>query len=106
MSRRVRRPAADLGRWVCDGLAPVSLQLRLARGLARAPTLDDLEVFRRKVEHAYIECRLEVDDVLALRVLYRRRWYAIVDAALVTRQKREDPLARVSVHTTSPGRSG
>lgn len=97
MSRRARRRDAQLGRWVCDGLTPVSLQLRLARGLARAAALDDLEVFRRKVEHAHIECRIEMHEVLALRVLYRRRWYAIVDAELVTRQKREDPLSRVSV---------
>lgn len=94
--RRERGRDAQLGRWVCDGLVPMALPMRLAREVARAKALDVLESARRRIEHSYIECRIEVDDVLALRALYRRRWYelvdaALVDAALVTRQKHQDP---------------
>lgn len=97
--RRRERPDAQLGRWVCDGLVPMPLPTRLAREVARAADFDALHAALARIEHAFIECRIDHDQVAALRQQHRRRFYALADEAIVVRHKREDPLSRASVHT-------
>lgn len=89
--RRRERPDAQLGRWVCDGLVPMPLPTRLAREVARAADFDALHAALARIEHAFIECRLDHDQVAALRQQHRRRFYALADEEIVTRQTRDDP---------------
>lgn len=88
--RRDRGRDALLGRWVCDGLVPMSLLHRLAREVARAADFDALHTALRRIEHAYIECRIDHDQIASLRQQHRRRFYALADAAIV-RPTRVDP---------------
>lgn len=91
MRRRRRcRARAQLGRFVCDGLVALALPTRLAREVAGAADFDALHVALRRIEHAYIECRLDHDQVAALRQHHRRCFYALADAAIVVRYKRQD----------------
>ena len=89
--RRDRGRDAQIGRWVCDGLVPMSLLHRLAREVARAADFDALHTALRRIEHAYIECRIDHDQVASLRQQHRRRFYALADAAIVVRHQRVDP---------------
>lgn len=89
--RRRERPDAQLGRWVCDGLVPMPLPTRLAREVARTANFDALHAALARIEHAFIECRIDHDQVAALRQQHRRRFYALADEAIVTRQKHQDP---------------
>ena len=91
MRRRARRVADAIGRWVCDGLVPTPLLTRLAREVARAVDLDALHAALRRIEHAFIECRVDHDQVAALRRQHRRRFHELVDAAIVVRPIRVDP---------------
>lgn len=94
--RRDRGRDAQLGRWVCDGLVPMPVPTRLAREVARAVDLDALHAALARIEHAYIECRIDHDQVAALRQQHRRRFYALADAAIVVRPERDDPRSRAS----------
>ena len=68
---------APRGRWICDGLVPVPITCRLAEQLATARDLDALHVGLCHVEHAFIHCRIDTDQVLALRSLHGRTWREI-----------------------------
>lgn len=89
--RRRERPDAQLGRWVCDGLVPMPLPTRLAREVARAADFDALHAALARIEHAFIECRIDHDQVAALRQQHRRRFYALADAEIVTPDARRPP---------------
>ncbi len=91
MRRHRTRRGSDLGRWVCDGLAPTPLPTRLAREVARAVDFNALHAALARIEHAFIECRIDRDQVAALRQQHRRRFYALADAAIVVRHQRVDP---------------
>lgn len=102
--RRRERPDAQLGRWVCDGLVPMPLPTRLAREVARAADFDALHAALARIEHAFIECRIDHDQVAALRQQHRRRFYALADEEIVTRQTRDDPRGRSAGGRQAPAR--
>lgn len=101
--RRRERPDAQLGRWVCDGLVPMPLPTRLAREVARAADFDVLHAALARIEHAFIECRIDYDQVAALRQQHRRRFYALADAAIITR---DDPRSRSAGGRQAPALQG
>lgn len=94
--RRARRRDAQLGRWVCDGLVPTPLPTRLAREVARAVDFNALHAALARIEHAFIECRIDHDQVAALRQQHRRRFYALADEAIVVRPRCDDPRSKAS----------
>lgn len=67
----------DSGRWLCDGLVRPSIAARLARLLARARSLDHLHRVLITVEQAGILCKLDADQVAALRSMHGRAWRAL-----------------------------
>lgn len=69
--------ASDSGRWICDGLVPMPITCRLAEQLATAPSLDALHVALFHVEHSFTHCRIDGDQVAALRSLHGRTWREI-----------------------------